>query len=297
MGELQYHVISRVVFALLILISGSVVPGPCPAATHSAPAPLVLGVFPRRPALKTEAMFAPLAARLAEALQRPVSLDVAPDFPAFWAAVRANRYQLVHYNPYHYVRAHHEFGHRLVAMNEEFGSNRIRPAIWVRKDRGLKGAEQLHQAKIAFGGGRDAMVSFIMTSDLLQQAGLTPADYIAQFTVNPTRAMMAMYYRQSDAAGLNANATRQPAMRQRVDPDQVEPLLVGEPVAMHPWAVNAAVTPALQQRIGHALLGMTDSAAGRDALARAELTGLTPAADTDYEPHRRIIERVLGERY
>ena len=61
--------------------------------------------------------------------------------------------------------------------------------------------------------------------------------------------------------------------------------------------MSAAVAPQLQADITAALLQLNDSSAGRDALHLADLTGLRPASDSDYDPHRRIIERVLGESY
>lgn len=258
---------------------------------------IVVGIFPRRPALQTEKMFTPLANYLGQALGTPVRLEVPPDFLAFWKAVSQGRYQLVHYNPYHYVRSHKEYGYRVVAMNEEYGERQIRATLWVRKDSNIHSVADLKHQKIVFGGGRKAMVSYIMATDLLRQAGLQDTDYITQFTINPTHALMAVYYRQGMAAGLNLTAAKQPLLKRKLDFDQMMPLLVSEPVAMHPWAVGAMVSPQLQQRITSALLKLNDTSDGREILRQAELTGLAPASDTDYDPHRRIIERVLHESY
>lgn len=294
MGELRLHLIKRLLTILLLLTGNAQT---APEVAEPVSEPLVMGVFPRRPAMQTQAMFRPLADEVARALGRAVRLEVPPDFSAFWRGVEDGRFQLVHYNPYHYVRAHRELGHRLVAMNEEFGSDRIRAAIWVRQDADIATTAQLRHSRIAFGGGRDAMVSYIMAADLLARAGLAPTDYTVQFTINPTHALMAVFYRQSAAAGLNVNAFRQKRISNAVDADQLEPLLVSDPVALHPWAVNGAVNERLRERIRTALLGMKDTPAGREALSHASLTGLKPAEDADYDPHRRIVARVLGERY
>jgi phosphonate transport system substrate-binding protein len=259
--------------------------------------PLLLGVFPRRPALETERMFKPLANYLGQALGTPVRLEVPPDFLAFWKAVSDGRYQLVHYNPYHYVRSHKEFGYRVIAMNEEYGERQIRSTLWVRKDSDIHTAADLKHQKIVFGGGRKAMVSYIMATDLLRQAGLKDTDYITQFTINPTHALMAVFYRQGVAAGLNLTAAQQPQLQQKINFDELTPLMVSKPVAMHPWAVNATMRAPLQQRITRALLQLNDTEQGQEILHRADLTGLAPAKDADYDPHRRIIERVLHEHY
>lgn len=298
MGEIRKHLSMRIATLLLLLCTAVIAPAqPTVAPTVALEDTLVVGVFPRRPVLQTQAMFTPLVNELGRALNRPVRLEVAADFTAFWQAIRSNRYHLTHYNPYHYVRAHREFGHQLVAMNEEFGSNHIRGAIWVRKDSGIRSADDLRRTKVAFGGGRKAMVSYIIATDLLQQAGLAPADYSSQFTITPIHALKAVYYRQSAAAGLNVDAFQQPRLSASMDGDQLTPLLVSEPVALHPWAVNARVDENLRQQISGALLGLKDTAQGRQSLTDAELTALVPADDTDYDPHRRIIARVLGEKY
>jgi phosphonate transport system substrate-binding protein len=258
---------------------------------------LTVGVFPRRPAMQTEQMFSPLASHLSQQTGMPVRLEVPPDFPAFWRAVKEGRYQLVHFNQYHYLRSHKEFGYRVVAMNEEYGESHIRSTLWVRKDSGIRTAEDLRNRKVVFGGSRKAMVSYIMATDLLRHAGLQDNDYITQFTINPVHALMAVYYRQGVAAGLNRNAVNQPALKEKVDFDELTPLLVSEPVALHPWAVRKDVSPALQQRITDALLSINHASNGEMILERADLSGLAPATDADYDPHRQIVRRVLGEQY
>jgi phosphonate transport system substrate-binding protein len=280
---------------LALLLAGLLAFGPCSPAI--AEGELVVGIFPRRPALQTEKMFAPLAKYLGVALDMPVRLEVPPDFLAFWKAVSQGGYQLVHYNPYHYVRSHKEYGYQVVAMNEEYGEREIRSTLWVRKDSNIHSAADLRHQKIVFGGGRKAMVSYIMATDLLRQAGLEDSDYITQFTINPTHALVAVYYHQGVAAGLNLTATRQPLLQSKVDFDEMKPLLVSEPVAMHPWAVSPEVDEQLQRRITTALLYLNDTEQGRAILHQADLTGLAPASDADYDPHRRIIERVLQEHY
>jgi phosphonate transport system substrate-binding protein len=301
MGRLHtQHTIQRWI-ALLCLLTGTLVltatQAQAQSLAQSGKQELVIGIFPRRPATQTQSMFRPLAEYLQKSLQRPVRLEVPPDFPAFWKAVSENRYQLVHYNQYHYVRSHKEFGYRVAVMNNEFGDKLIRGTLWVRKDSGIKTAADLKHQKIVFGGGKKAMVSYIVATDLLRQAGLQDGDYVSQFTINPTHAMMAVYYRQGIAAGLNLNAPKQVLLRQKINFDEMMPLLVAEPIALHPWAVSTAVSPQLQADITTALLKLNDTPDGLAILKQADLTGLSPANDADYDPHRRIIERVLAESY
>lgn len=266
-------------------------------ASLQAAEELVLGVFPRRPANETRAMFQPLADYLGKALKRPVRLDVSPDFPAFWQALSSGRYQLVHSNPYHYVRAHKEFAHRVILMNEELGQSQLRAALWVRKDSGIESVEDLRGQKIIFGGGRMAMVSYVMTTDMLRQAGLKDGDYLKQFAINPSHAVKALYYRQGLAAGLSRLAEKLTSLQGMVDFSEMRPLLTSPPVAHHPWSVAPTVSAQQASQIRQALLSLRHIPAGKKVLSAAGLTGLRPANDNDYAPHRKIIRRVMGEEY
>lgn len=281
----------------LLLAAAIALFGLAAAGTATASAGITLGVFPRSPALQTEQQFQPLARELSKRLGIPVHLDVPPDFAALWDRIRNRRYQLLHYNAYHYIRAHQSFKHQAIAMNVEHGNATVRAAIWVRRDADVRRASDLQHRKIVFGGGRDAMVSHIMALDLLRRAGLADSDFTSQYTINPTHALLAVYFHQTLAAGFAA----QPATRRRwgdeLDQDALVPLLVGDPVAQHPWAIADSVDHDLRERIRDALLGLADTADGRDALEQAGLTGIAPAVDADYDPHREIVLRVLGERY
>lgn len=258
---------------------------------------LVIGVFPRRPALETQQMFTPLSHHLGEQLGMPTRLVTPPDFPSFWRALQAGEFDLVHFNQYHYVRSQKELGYRAIVTNEEQGRGTTQSALWVRKDSGINKPEDLKHRKIIFGGGHKAMVSYIMATDLLRKEGLKDSDYISQFTINPIHAMKAVFHRQGAAAGLNYNADKQEGLRKKVNFDEMERLLVSEPVAHHPWALNPKVSDALGQRIRDILVNIKDIDGGDEILHKAGLTGLLPASDKDYEPHRVIIFNVHKEEY
>ena len=115
---------------------------------------LSVGIFPRRDSEVTREMFAPLMDHLGQALKLQVSLDVPPDFEAFWERLIENRYDLVHLNQYQYLRAHQLFGYQAILKNEEMGRTEITPVIWVRKGSGINQPSDLKGKKVIFGGGR-----------------------------------------------------------------------------------------------------------------------------------------------
>jgi len=156
--------------------------------------PLYVGVFPRYAESKTQEMFAPIAGYLGKRLGRPVELLTAPDFPAFWQMIEQDRLDLVHLNQYHYLKAHKLLGYRAILKNEEDGRDRIRAVILVKADSPITRADDLKGRKILFGGGRGAMVSYIMARDILQRQGLQPGDYLEAFSNTPVGAARDMFF-------------------------------------------------------------------------------------------------------
>jgi len=84
---------------------------------------------------------------------------------------------------------------------------------------------------------------------------------------------------------------------EHINTEEMKLLAVSEAVAHLPWAVKAELDPALRQRIRAALLALNDNESGRAVLAAAKLTGFAATRDADYDPLRRIVFEVSGERY
>ncbi len=258
---------------------------------------LTIGVFPRRNFTETIKAFTPLTDYLAEQLGRPVRLETTRDFASFWKGVRAQRYDLVHYNQYHYVQSHKELGYRVILKNEEFGRSTISGTLIVRLDSGTKSLANLRGQKIVFGGGKKAMMSYIVPTYLLRQAGLERGDYVEEFALNPPNALMAPYYGQAAAGGVGDVVVTFPGIREKVDTSQLNFLAISEPLSHLPWAVKKDMDPRTSQQIQAAMVRLRDSKEGRGILDRAKLTGLATATDADYDVHRHIIHRVSGKRF
>ncbi len=268
-----------------------------PLAVLAAEDPLRVGIFPRRHPELTRELFQPLSDYLAAALGRPVELETTADFASFWQNVEQRRYDLVHFNQYHYVRSHKEHGYRVIVRNEEFGHSDISAAVLVRKDSGIQRLDDLRGKKVVFGGGRTAMVSYIAATHLLNEAGLKQGDYFEQFALTPPKACIATFYRQAAAAGAGSYVLDLPKVKNEIDVGEMTYLAVGTPLAHLPWAVKADMDEATAQNIQRILVALRDSDAGQAVLRQARLTALVAAADRDYDRHREIVHAVLGERY
>ena len=178
---------------------------------------LRMGIFPRRNADTTLSMFKPMAEALSEALNRKVVLETTYDFASFWSNVANNSYDIVHYNQYHYIKSHHDYGYRVIAKNVEFGHEKIAGSILVRKDSNIESLQDLKGKRIIFGGGHKAMMAYIVPTYLLRQAGLKEGDYFEKFALNPPKAVIATYFKQATAAGAGSYTLELPLVKKEID--------------------------------------------------------------------------------
>lgn len=284
--------------AILCMCWAVVVSGICIASTVLADEdPLTLGVFPRRNATVTYKLFKPLAGYLSERLHRDVRLVTAKNFATFWQGVVKQKYDIVHYNQYDYVKSHKAYGYQVILKNEEFGQDALAGSIVVRKDSGITSVQDLKGKRIAFGGGPKAMISYIVPVYLMQQAGLDKVDYQESFAKNPPNAVLSMYFHQVDAAGAGDKVFDLKMVASKANVDEMTHLITSKPIAHLPWAVKPGMSEALRDKIQQALLELNDTEHGRAILKKAQLTGIRTATDADYDPHRDIIRAVFGEDY
>jgi len=259
--------------------------------------PLIMGVFPRRNAKVTFVAFSPLVEHLSKKLRRPVMLEISNIFQTFWQGLTTKRYDIVHYNQYHYVRSHAQLGYNVIAMNEEFGRSTIAGAIDVRIDSGINSIADLKGRKIIFGGGVKAMMSYITPTYLLRQAGLMKNDYREVFATNPPNAILTTYFSQAHAAGVGDAVILMPVVSAKCDIAKLKHLAVSQPMAHLPWAVSNNIDLPTASEIKNILVTLKNSKQGQVILLRAKLTNIISAEDKDYDEHRKVIFSVLGEKY
>jgi phosphonate transport system substrate-binding protein len=262
------------------------------AVTQAAENPLIMGVFPRRNSEETAKAFTPMADYLGERLGRKVKLVTSKNFESFSTAVAEQRYDIVHYNQYHYVRSSRAY--QVVAHIEEFGKSTIAGVIYVRKASGITDLSQLRGRTIMFGGGEDAMISYIATRYLFLQAGLKKDDFKSLFAINPPNAIIALIHRQADAAGAGDGIPELPEVRNAINSEELTALAVSAPLLQLPIAVKRAMPAKLRASIQSILVELKNSEAGNQVLKSAALTGMGRADDKDYDPHRKMINAVSG---
>jgi phosphonate transport system substrate-binding protein len=261
---------------------------------QAADEPLIMGVFPRRNATETAKLFTPMADYLEKKLGREVKLVTSKNFESFWKDVTEQRYDIVHYNQYQYIRSAKTY--RVIAHTQEFGKNAVAGILFVRKDSGITQVSQLRGRAVVFGGSKDAMLSYIAPRYLLQQAGLKEADFKTEIAVNPQNALIALYYKQADAAGGGDVALEQPVVKNAINTQELRILAATEPLLFLPWAVKRNMPAKLTQSIQSVMLDIKNSSAGKQVLETAIMTDIRNAEDRDYDPHRKMIATVFGPK-
>lgn len=256
---------------------------------------LKLGVFPRRNEKSTREMYTPLTEELSRSLGIKVVLETTHDFASFWENVAKQRYDIVHYNQYHYVKSHKNFGYRVFAQNVEFGHQKIAGALLVRTDSGIDSLQDLKGKKIVFGGGRGAMQAYIATTYMLRNAGLKQGDYQEQFALNPPKATIAVFFHQAAAAGAGNYVLELPNVEKQIKVNEMKYLAVSDKMAHLPWAVNQNISDELASKIQGAMVNLLNSKDGEKILKKARVNKFLPVNDADYNQHRDIIKAVLNE--
>ncbi|MCU7931710.1 MAG: PhnD/SsuA/transferrin family substrate-binding protein [Candidatus Thiodiazotropha sp. (ex Codakia rugifera)] len=256
--------------------------------------PLLIGIFPRRDAAVTARLFRPLSRYLEKNLQRPVALEMSPNYDVFLQRLEERRYDLVHFNQFEYINAHDKLGYDVLVQNEELGEKTIRGAIYVHRDSGIKRIEQLRGKKILFGGGPRAMMSYIVPTYLLRQAGLNKGDYQESYAVNPPNAVLATFLKRADAGGAGEVIRKLPIVTSKIDVKKLDLIAISQPLPHLPWAVKVEMAEALKQRIRGLLIGLSDSQEGKEILQQARLSALNPVADRDYDAHREIVNTIYA---
>lgn len=264
-------------------------------ATALADDALVMAIFPRRNAAQTIEFFKPMAAHLATELGREVELVTAKDLEAFWQGIKQQSYDIVHLNQYDYIRANEQFNYQVILKNEEFGESMIRGALICRQESDIKTIADLRGKKILFGGGQTAMISYLVNTDMLREAGLKRDDYEIVFAKNPPNALIGVYHGIADAAGVGDIILKFSAIKKKVNLDKMRVIHVSDAMEHLPWAVKGNMSADLRDQIKQILSTLHQTDSGKQILSNAFLTNLIATEDQEYDRHRQLIKRLSNE--
>ncbi len=258
---------------------------------------LILGIFPRYNTEQTIHMFKPFAEYLAHHLQQPVKLVTSKNFESFLWKLESNQFDIVHLNQYQYLFAHKKYNYDAILRNEYKGKSSINSTFFVRKDSGISSIKQLKGKSIMLAGNFSAMMGSVVPQYLLLDAGLKHDDYQVIYAKNPPNALLAFYFGGGDMVAVGTEVIEMPKIKQHVDPEQLVIIAQSKYIAHLPWAVKGSMSASLKKQIQTIFSDLFKSAEGKKMLAVANLTKLVKTKDADYDEHRKIVAKVLGEFY
>ena len=99
------------------------------------------------------------------------------------------------------------------------------------------------------------------------------------------------------AAGAGNYVLDLPKLRKEIDADEMMYLAISPAYAHLPWATSEKVSPTLRKQLQQILSSLKSSTTGRQILKQAGLTNLKLATDDEYDPLRKIVDKVLKEKY
>jgi len=274
----------------------------CLAATLLGSVPAVadinMGVFPRRPIAVTSKAFKPLAEKLSAVLGEKVNVVVAKNFKSFWKGVKNKEYDLVHYNQYHYLKSHKEFGYNVILANEEKGSKVIAGSLSVRTDSGINSIADLKGKTILFGGGKKAMGSYIAPTAVLKKAGLEAGkDYKVSFAKNPPSAVIGVYNNAAAAAGAGNVILKAGIVKKKTDVSKLKILGESETFVHLSWAVKGDMPADKVKKIQSTMTSLKNDDSGKAILKSAKVTGFYVVTDADFDKVKEITKYAIGEEY
>jgi len=282
-------------FISTILVAAGVIT--LPALVQSSRRPLILGIFPRRNVKLTYNLFSPMTKYLSEQLGQEVKIETAKSFKQFWANVKQRRYDIVHFNQYHYIVSHDAYNYDVIAVNKELGEAKISGSLIVRKDSGINNILDLKGKTILFGGGKRAMQSYISATWLLRKGGLKEGDYIEKFAINPPNTIISTFFKRADGSGSGDAVMKLDNVRNRIDISQLKFLAKTKPMVHLPWALKRELPNELKLKIQNLLENLHNNSEGIKVLKAANLDALVPVKDSDFDGHREIITDVYGSDY
>ena len=265
------------------------------AAFASAPAagptetkaPYRLGVSPYLPTARLEEAYAPAAADFAKALGREILPRTKTTFAAGFEKVKAQRYDIVHNQPFYYVKAFDRYGYLPLARISE----PLVAVLMVVEDSSLTDLRQLRGKTVALPSA-NAAVSHL-TKIALIEAGLEPGrDVTVKHFKNHESCLQQVVIKTADVCGTSRTVVRIFMARRPVQLRElgVTPVTPTMPHVL--YAVHSRVSKEDRESLKRVILAWHKTKEGRQWLSSIGLPRYVPALDSDYDIVREYATRL-----
>ena len=255
----------------------------------AAPADLVLGVHPFKPATQMTRAFTPLVNYLTEKLGEPVSLRVARDYQAHIDAVGRDELDIAYLGPVPYVKLVEQYGPRPLLARQAIGGNPVFHAkIFVRADSPIHALTELRGRRFAFGEPHSTM-SHLVPRYMLWQAGV-PVEQLGGYKFVGDHVNVALGVLAGD---YDAGAVKEDVYLDYQDRG-LRAIATSMPISDHVLVAGRRLPAAKVRRLREILLRANRDPAGVAALQAMTpgVTALVAARDGDYDSLRTVLRKL-----
>jgi len=276
---------SCTVAALLLAVS-------CVAWSQQA-APFVLAVHPYLPSEEIIRRFTPLADYLGQRLGRPVRVRVGRDYEDHLSAIGGDRVDIAYMGPAPYTQLVARYGRRpLLVRIETLGKPYLSGVIFARQDGPVHELKDLAGKRFAFGDPASTMGSqlpqYLLLKSGIGLGQLAHYDHV----LSHNNVIMGVLAGDFDAGAVRRDVFDEAAHRGlRVVAELPQ-------VSEHLFVTRSDLPEPDIQVLREALLTLKSSPEGPGVMHAmgAEVTGMVPVADADYDSLRGILRTLSGSR-
>ncbi|NWF71189.1 MAG: phosphate/phosphite/phosphonate ABC transporter substrate-binding protein [Chloroflexi bacterium] len=275
-------------------------PGIQLSSLHPLPAPPASEIIPLRISVAavisprgTVESYQPLLDYLSDALNRPVELVQRRTYEETNDLVESGEVDLAFVCTSAYITGHENFDMRLLVAPEVNGATTYHSLLIVPIDSPAQTMADLQGTVFAFtdpisNSGR------VYPTYLVQQLGFTPETFFARtfFTYNHDDAIRAVADQLADGAAVDSLVYEYALERDPTLSERIRIIHRSPAFGIPPVVVSPNIRPQTQALMQETLLGMSENAEGRAALASLGIDAFVLIDDSAYDSARELISEV-----
>ncbi|OBU87657.1 phosphate ABC transporter substrate-binding protein [Chromobacterium subtsugae] len=261
------------------MLANLLLPAALLASTANAGAPILhFGIVPQQSALHLARNWGSLLQYLGKSCTLDLQFETAPDIPTFERRVAKGQYDIVYFNPLHYVVFHDSAGYQALAREKD---TRLVGLIVVRKDSPIQNVRQLEGKTLALPAPESFAASVLPQAELESMGVHVNVSYVGSHDSVYLAVRQGLY---SAGGGINRTWSQQPdAVR-----NALRILWQTPPHTPHPFATRPGLPSTQRQCLLRTLTHLQDTPEGLALLQQVQLKPLTAARDEDWDDIRRL---------
>ena len=237
--------------------------------------------------------FAPLAEYLGQQLGRPVRVRVGSNYEEHISFVGQDAVDIAYIGPAPYVAMVERYGRKpILARAETNGQPYLRGVLFVRQDSNIRRLADLKGKRLALGDPQSTTGS-ILPRYVLRQNGVELRDLaLVSHVLAHDNVVLGVLAGDFDAGVARADVFDEMAGR------GLRRIADFPPVSEHLFVTRASMPPQEVKRLRQALLQLSAAPDGQRILhtISAEMTGLVPASDEDYDAVRKVVHALAQDK-